>query len=962
MRLNATAPRLRRFVSAGVKTFLLVPFLAAVGPAPLPAQTPPEALPAEAFTVGLDAPAPASPRIVLGEFANGLRYFIRENQEPENRAELRLVVDVGSVVEDDDQLGLAHFLEHMAFNGTENFEKQELVGFMESIGMRLGPGVNAYTSFDETVYQLQLPTDDAANMETAFQILQDWATSLTLDAEEIELERGVVIEEWRLGQGAQTRIRDQQFPVILRGSRYAERLPIGTLESIENFEPEAVRRFYRDWYRPELMAVVAVGDFDASEIERLIVEHFEDLPASDDPRERVRHAVPDHDETLFTIATDPELPLTQVVVYHKMPPEDDWTIGGYRRRIVERLYNDMLNARFQELTLDADAPFLTGISQHGALIRPMSGYMLMAAVVPGGVERGLEAVLVEAERVARFGFTETELDRVKTDALRNMERLYTNRDSRNSGAFAAEYIRAFLTGESIPGVEFEYALYQRFVPEITLDEVNQVGQNWISAANRVVAVSAPEDPAVTVATEGDLSGVIDAVAGIEITPYEEDTVDAPLLAEVPDGSPIVAERELDGGLTEWGLANGITVVLKPTDFQQDQIVFQGFSPGGTSLASDQDFVAADTAVTVIAAGGLGPFNTIDLQRELTGKVANAMPYVTDYEEGVRGNASPADLETMFQLIYLRVTEPRADEAFFGLFQTQMRTVLANRDADPGAALTDAFNRILYQDHPRRQPPSVEMIDETDLARSMAFYEDRFADADDYTFVFVGNMDLDVMRPLVETYIGGLPVTDREETWRDVGIRNPTGVITETVNRGIEPQSQTRIAFTGPFDIADQAERTRLTATAQLLQTRLRDVMREELGGTYSVGVSPQQAWQPEGRYTVTISFGSDPERAEDLAETLFAEIEALKAAGPEADELADTREAMLRTHETRLENNNFWLTQLAFSYRFGEDPGAGAILSYSDSVEALTEADIQAGMQQYFDTDNYIHVTLLPEE
>ena len=402
--------------------------------------------PEDALTVPLDQPAPISPAVRTGAFANGLRYFIRENQEPENRAELRLVVNAGSILEDDDQLGLAHFLEHMAFNGTDNFEKQELIGFMESIGMRLGPGVNASTSFDETNYQLELPTDNPVYMETAFQILEDWAHGLTLDPEEIDMERGVVIEEWRLGQGAGSRLRDLQFPVIFNGSRYAERLPIGTLESLENFDHEALGRFYRDWYRPDLMAVIAVGDFDAAEIETMTRQHFEDLRNPPNARERPTYGVPEHAETLFSIATDPEMTRTSVQVYHKMPPEIDWTIGGYRQRIVERLYNSMLNNRFAEIARQPNPPFVRGSSNQGQLIRPLGVYFLSASVLENGIERGLESLFTEAERVARFGFTESELVRQKTNLLRGMERSYRNRNNRDSGAFTREYTRAFLSG------------------------------------------------------------------------------------------------------------------------------------------------------------------------------------------------------------------------------------------------------------------------------------------------------------------------------------------------------------------------------------------------------------------------------------------------------------------------------------------------------------------------------------
>jgi zinc protease len=916
--------------------------------------------PEDARTVPLDQPVPISPAVRAGQFANGLRYYIRENQEPENRAELRLVVNAGSILEDDDQLGLAHFLEHMAFNGTENFMKQELIGFMESIGMRLGPGVNASTSFDETNYQLELPTDNATYMETAFQILEDWAHGLTLDPEEIDMERGVVIEEWRLGQGAGSRLRDLQFPVIFNGSRYGERLPIGTLESLEHFDREALGRFYRDWYRPNLMAVIAVGDFDASQIESLTRQHFEDLENPPNARERAEYGVPDNAETLFSIETDPEMPQTSVQVYHKMAPETDWTIGGYRQRIVEQLYNSMLNNRFGEIARQANPPFVRGSSSQGQLIRPLAAYFLSASVLENGIERGLESLFTEAERVARFGFTESELERQKTNLLRGMERAYTNRENRDSGAFAREYARAFLNGESIPGIEYEYALHQRFVPEISIDAVNRIGQDWIRDANRVVIVAGPEKEGLVMPSEAALTAVLTAVSDVEITAYVDTVIDAPLLAAIREGSEIVRTRMIEGDITEWDLANGIRIVLKPTDFDEDQILFRGSSPGGTSLASDTDYIPASTAATLISNSGVGEFNAIDLQKVLTGKLANVRPFISDYEEGVSGNASTADLETMFQLIYLRFTAPRADDNLYELWAAQTRQALANRDSNPATAFSDAYNRIITQDHPRRRPPTVAILDETDLYESLSFYEDRFSDAGDYTFVFVGNIDFDVMRPLVERYLGALPSTGRQETWRDIGVRAPTGVFAETVYGGIEPRSQTRIAFTGPFDYEDQAERTGIRAMAMVLETRLRDRMREELGGTYSINVGANMNWQPAESYTLTITFGSDPERTDELVQVVFDGIEDLKSEPPEEALVSDIRQALLRTFETGFQENRALLGQLASDYQRGVDPGA-SIRSYPASAEALTPASVQEDAQQYLNLENQIRVTLMPD-
>jgi zinc protease len=454
--------------------------------------------------------------------------------------------------------------------------------------------------------------------------------------------------------------------------------------------------------------------------------------------------------------------------------------------------------------------------------------------------------------------------------------------------------------------------------------------------------------------------VINGVENKEIPPYVDTVADQPLLSSTPAGSKIVETRMLGDNITEWKLENGVRVVVKPTDFQKDQIVFRAFSPGGTSLASDEDYIAASTAVAVIAGGGLGPFGALDLQKALTGKVANVSPFISTFEEGVTGNASIRDLETMFQLIYLRFTAPRADADYFEVFKTQNRRALANREAAPATAFNDTFNRIMTRDHLRERPPTVETIDKTDMEKSLAFYKDRFADVSDYTFVFVGDIDLDAMRTHVERYLGGLPSTGRKETWRDTGVRPPTGVITEIVRKGIEPQSQTRIAFTGPFEYKIQAERTGIQAMASTLQTRLRNVLREELGGTYSVGVSASLSWRPQETYTLTIAFGSAPERAEELVGIIFKEIEKMKTSGVTEEEIADTRSAMLRTFETSLRQNGFWMNQLSTDYQRGEEPGA-SVRSYTSSVNALTPATIQKTAARYFNMENYVRVTLQPE-
>ena len=914
----------------------------------------------EAKTAPLDQRIPVDPKVKTGQFANGLRYYIRENKTPENRVELRLVVNAGSVLEDDDQQGLAHFLEHMAFNGTKNFAKHELIEFMESIGMRFGPGLNAYTGFDETVYMLQIPTDSPAIMKKAFQILEDWTWALSLENEEIDKERGVIVEEWRLGRGAAARMMDKQLPTIFKGSRYAGRLTIGKKEIIETFEHDVLKRFYRDWYRPDLMAVVAVGDFETAMVESLIKVHFAHLPQATNPRERIVFPVPDHEESLFAIATDKEAMNTRVAVIHKLPLQDMSTVGAYRKMIVEQLYHGMLNQRFAELAQKKDPPFLGAFSGKEQFVRSKEVYVLNAGVEDEGIERGLEALVVESERVARHGFTPTELDRQKRQLLRFMERAYTERGKNDSKLYVSEYIRNFLEGEPIPGIEYEFELFERFIPEISLEEVNKIAQEWLTGQNRVIMVNAPEKEGLPVPGEEELLEILDSVADRDIAPYVDTTSELPLMEEIPEAGEIEETKFLEEyGITEWQLSNGVRVILKPTDFKEDEVVFQAMSPGGTSLAEEENFIPARTAAQVITAGGVGQFTAIDLQKKLTGKVVNVRPYISDWEEGLVGNASQQDIETMFQLIHLYFTSPREDATMFGVLKNRMKSMLENREANPMYVFYDTLGRILTQDHPRARSLTIEQLEEMDLEKSAVFYKERFQDASDFTFVFVGNLELSVIEPLVSRYLASLPSTDRKETWKDVGIRPPKGVVKKKVTKGVEPQSQAAIVFTGPFEYT-QASRNAIRAMGLVLQTRLRGTVREDLGGTYSIQASPAYDKIPEPAYSVTINFGADPERVEELVNVIFQEIATLKKEGITADELRDAKEAMYRDFETGIRKNRWLLTQLYYRYWEGED--LESLFDYPKSLENLTEEKIQNAANTYLDKSNLVQVILIPEK
>jgi zinc protease len=905
----------------------------------------------------LEQAVPVDPRITIGYLPNGLRYYIRTNGRPSRRAELRLAVNVGSVFEDNDQIGLAHFIEHMAFNGSRHFAKQDLIKFMESIGMRLGPGVNANTGFDETVYMLHVPTNLDA-MSKAFLFLADVAHSLSFEPEAIERERGVIVEEWRQGRGANARMQDQQFPILLRGSRYGERMPIGTRESIESFKPEALKRFYADWYRPDLMAVIAVGDFGTADVAALIKEHFGAIPAPERSTLRPTYEVPDHVETLYTIATDNEAPMTSVGVYNMLPLRDQTTIGAYRQQQVERLYTRMLNARLSELTLKTDPPFMKAATDRGLFVRSKEAATLMALVREDGIERGLDALVTESARAARFGFTPTELEREKRDVLRSYEGAFAERDKEESADLAAEYIRNFTQKEPLPGITYEYGMVQRFVPEITLDEVNKVAKDW-AGGSRVVLVNAPQKPGLTMPDRTRLAAAIKNAAEKDIRPHVDVAANQVLLEQGPQPGTIVRTTTRDMfAVTEWELSNGVKVVLKPTEFKQDEVMFRATSPGGTSLASDKDYVAAITATQVVGAGGLGAFDVIQLRNVLSGKAASVMPFVGDTEEGLTGGASPKDLETMFQLIYLNFTQPRADATVFGVIKTQMKAMLANQQASPEWAFSQTLRATLTQNHYRARSMTPEMVDEMDLQKSFAFYKDRFADASDFTFVFAGSFDLSAIKPLVAQYLGALPSLHRHETWKNVGITPPKGIVEKTVRKGIEPKSQADVVFTGPF-LFSSPHQVALDALALVLETRLRETLRGALSGTYGVQVEANALKIPEARYGITIDFGCDPERTEELVKTLFREIETLKAKGPTGTEVSDAREALLREHESDLAQNDHLASEISARYERSEDIAEFFYLPVE--YRKLTAAAIQDAARRYLDTGNYVQVTLYPE-
>jgi len=910
----------------------------------------------------LEQSMPLDPELASGVLPNGMKYYVRPNRKPARRAELRLVVKAGSVLEDDDQQGLAHFVEHMQFEGTTNFPGQGITDFLSSLGLSIGADANAQTSFDETQYILRVPTDTPGVLDRALLVLEDWVHGATFDQAAIERQRPIVLAEWRMHLGAGERTEEKIRRVQLEGSRYADRPPIGNPDIIQKAQREQLTRFYRDWYRPNLMAVMVVGDVDKDKTVAMIKSRFSPLKGPATERPRPEFDVPEQPGTRYAVVSDRETTATVVQLGNLRPARNQGSVGGYRDVMLDQLFASMFGDRLDEISQSANPPLLRGAANRSLFQNPRTKdeAALQALVANDGVPRGLEALVTELHRVAQFGFTETELARAKEAMMQSYERVAAESPDRESESRADEYTRNFLEDEALPTIWQELAFHRRFVPGVTLKEVNALAQDWFPDRNRLVIVSAPATGA-PLPDQAQLAAVVKAAGSKPLTAYVDPAAGKTLMDSTPARGAIVKTVDrAEAGITEWTLSNGATVVLKPTTLREDQILFRAFAPGGTSLASDADAIPARVAGQVIAAGGAGAFSDVMLDRMVAGKAVVVSPFVNEIEQGMAGGSTPQDLETLFQLAYLRFTQPRADETTFAVMSSQARALLANQMASPDVVFDHAIDAALSQNHPRRQPDTSATVDQWNLAKSLAFYKARFGDASGFTFVFVGSFKVDAMKPLVETYLASLPATRARETWRDLGIRPPTQVVDLTVHKGIAPKSQVAIVFSGPFEY-DDAHKLALRTMTLILQSRLFDSLRQELGGTYSITATPSTQKFPDPEYTVRIEWTCDPAQTASLVRRVFDEIAFVKTMQLRPEGVASIRQTLLREFEDRRQDNAYLLNQIVRRYQDGESGSVGAVERQADQIAALTGDAIQRAARTYLDTTRYVKVTLVPE-
>jgi zinc protease len=907
-------------------------------------------------------PIPVDPDIKTGQLANGLKYIIRKNTKPENRVELRLTLNAGAIQEDEDQQGLAHFVEHMAFNGSKNFKKSELVDFLESIGTQFGPDLNAYTSFDETVYMLQVRTDSMALLEKGLLVLEDWAGGLSFDDEEIDKERGVVESEWRTRLSANQRMFNEYLPTQYFGSRYAERLPIGKPEIIRTAPYETVRRFYKDWYRPDLMGVIIVGDIDVNQMEKEIKTRFGKLKNPTTPREREYYEVPKHSETFVSIVTDKEAAFTNVQLIYKHDHMPVKTMNDYRQSIVHRLYNSMLGARLEELTQSATPPFNFAYTGYSRDLGDIDTYSSYAMVPEGGARKGLSVLLDENERVLRHGFTASELERQKAELLHNMESAFKEKDKTDSRRFASRYVAHFVDGIAIPGIEDEVKFYTQLLPEIKLEEVNALAEKWITYDNRVVIITAPDKPGTPIPSEDDVFALLENVSKKDIQPYIDNVSDEPLMAVIPTAAPIKEETKLDNiGVTELTLANGLKVILKPTDFKNDEILVSGYSPGGSSLYSDKDYPSASNAASIVNNSGIANFDLSQLQKKLTGKTLRVSPYISELYEGFSGSASPDDIETLLQMVNLYFTQPRKDSSALQSYIANQSSVYKNLMANPDYWFSNQVLKLSFKNHPRRSFPTEDELQAIDLDRVYEIYAERFADASDFTFLFVGNFDIETIKPLLATYLGSLPALNRNENFKDVGADYFPSKITKSYTKGEAPKALVNIIYHGDFKW-DPVNRYNFSSMIDVLRIKMRESMREDKGGVYGVSVRGNVSQYPSSEYSITISFNADPPMVDELIKTAKADIKYAKKSGADEKELVKVKETQRQGRIKDLKENRFWSRSLQYAYQNGVDPAGIQFEDYEKYINGLTSDDIKNSVNLYFDENNVIEVTMMPEE
>lgn len=910
-----------------------------------------------------DAKIPFDAAVRTGKLKNGLTYYIRKNAKPENKVDLRLVVNAGSLQETDEQQGLAHFMEHMNFNGTKRFPKNALVDYLQSIGVKFGQHLNAYTSFDETVYFLPIPSDSPEKLEKGFQILEDWAFNANLTPEEIDKERGVVLEEYRLGLGADKRMEDRYLPKMLYKSRHADRLPIGKKEVLQNFTYDKIVNFHKDWYRPDLMSVIVVGDIDVDAMEKKIRDHFSAYANPKSPKKRENYSLPNHKETFVCIESDKEASGTQVQVLYKDydTKKPTVTVADYRNDMIEGLYSSLLNNRLRELTNSPTPPFTFGFTYHGGTYaRDKEAYQSFAMMEEDKVLSALRTLSVENARAKKHGFTQSELDRAKADVLARYERQYKDRDKSESDNFVNEYQMHFLSQEPTPGIAWEYKAVQELLPGITLAEVNAVPKDYVKEDNRVIIITGPEKEGGKKITEAEVLAAI-TVSDADVKPYEDKAVAESLLRrKVNPGSVTARENDAKIGTTTLTLSNGAKVTYKKTDFKNDEVLMEAVSFGGSNLYSDEESKRTQFANGGLTEAGFSGLSRNDINKFMSGKIANVSPYIGGVTEGFRGSSTPKDMEYMFQVLHAYFTDLNLDKEAFNGYKSKQSAFYENLSSEPSVYFQKELYGYLNTGNPRFTGiiPDQKAWEATDYELAYKKYQERFADAGDFHFYFVGNIDEKALEEYAVRYIASLPSKGIKEQPKDLGFRWPKGDVKKVVKKGEDPKSTVNIMFYGDAAYTPK-EAYAMEALGEVLTIKLVEELRENESGVYGVGARGSMSKVPYGYFNFSINFPCGPENAEKLTASALRELQKIIDNGPDEKDLVKFREAELLEYKKDLKENRYWLTNFSRSYVNRTSPAE--VLEMEKKINSVTAADIQSVARKYLTKDKVVAM-LMPEK
>ncbi|NBL63650.1 insulinase family protein [Flavobacterium sp. NST-5] len=910
-----------------------------------------------------DAKIPFDPSVKTGTLENGLTYYIKQNGKPENKVDLRLVINAGSILETDEQQGLAHFMEHMCFNGTKRFPKNKLVDYLQSIGVKFGQHLNAYTSFDETVYFLPIPSDDPEKLEKGFQIIEDWAFNAVLTPEEIDKERGVVLEEYRLGLGADNRMMEHFMPKMMYNSHYAKRLPIGKKEVLENFTYDKLTSFYKDWYRPNLMSVVVVGDINVEEMEKKIKDHFASYknPANEKPRKVFD--VPNHKETFVAVESDKEASSSEVQLIYKDhgTPTPTVTVNDLREDLIENLYATMLNNRLEELTNSATPPFTYGYTYHGGTwARTKEAYQSFAMMQEDKQLEALKTLVTENERVKKFGFTQSELDRAKSDILARVEKQFNDRDKTNSANFVGQYQAHFLEKSPAPGIEWSFNAMKNILPTIKLHEVDALVKTYIKDDNRVIILTGPEKEGLKKVTEQEVLTAI-KIDEASLKPYVDTEIAKSLIRNsIKPGTITKKEHNDKLGTKTLFLSNGAKITYKKTDFKNDEILMEGVSFGGSNLYSNEDYLKTQFANGALTEAGFSGLKLNDINKFMNGKIASVSPYISSTTEGFRGSATPKDLEYLFQMTHAYFTDLNYDKEAFEGYKTKQSAFFKNLSSQPNIFFQQELYGVLMKDNPRFTAlfPDEKDWDKTDYQLAYNKYKERFSDAGDFEFFFVGNIDDAKMEQFATQYIASLPSKGKKESAIDLGYRMAKGELKKVVNKGSDPKSSVRIMFYGDTPYSAK-EDLAIQALGEVLTIKLVEELRENESGVYGVGARGNMNKIPYGSYSFSISFPCGPENAEKLTASALKELQKIIENGPTAEDLAKYKEGELLDYKKNSKENRFWLSTLSNAYTNELNPEE--VLTYEAKIKALNAKEIQDVAKKYLTKDKVVAI-LMPEK